>query len=138
MVIWIASCRASSVVDKGMSMRRQIFGSSSSNSMRSRATRSLTNLFRRSSLPPTRLMPGIGYRQPGLSERSSRGRCPPADHGGELFMLLVSGSTIQSRGHALNLGKLLDSSLHPQNRARVLVIVPKAVEFKIPTTAGFP
>ena len=29
MVIWITSCRASSVVDSGMSMRRQIFGSSS-------------------------------------------------------------------------------------------------------------
>ena len=40
MVIWIVSCRASSVVDKGMSMRRQIFGSSSCSSMRSRATRS--------------------------------------------------------------------------------------------------
>ncbi|MCY4499769.1 MAG: hypothetical protein OXC14_21110 [Rhodospirillaceae bacterium] len=29
MVIWIASCRVSSVADSGMSMRRQILGSSS-------------------------------------------------------------------------------------------------------------
>ena len=49
MVIWIASCRASSVVDSGMSMRRQIFGPSSCSSMRSRAIRSLTAPFRRSS-----------------------------------------------------------------------------------------
>ena len=55
MVIWIASCSASSVVDSGMSMRRQIFGSSSCSSMRSRATRSLTAPFRRSSIYPTRL-----------------------------------------------------------------------------------
>ena len=64
MVIWIASCRASSVVDKGMSMRRQIFGSSSCSSMRSRATRSLTAPFRRSSTYPTRLRTCIGHRQP--------------------------------------------------------------------------
>ena len=55
MVIWIASCKASSVVDKGMSMRRQIFGSSSCSSMRSRAIRSLTAPFRRSSILPIRL-----------------------------------------------------------------------------------
>ena len=60
MVIWIASRRASSVVDSGMSMRRQIFRSS----MRSRATRSLTAPFRRSSIYPTRLGTGIGHRQP--------------------------------------------------------------------------
>ena len=29
MVIWIASCKASSVADSGMSIRRQIVGSSS-------------------------------------------------------------------------------------------------------------
>ena len=32
--------------------------------------------------PPTRLMPDIGYRQPGLSGRASRGRNLPIDHRG--------------------------------------------------------
>ena len=64
MVIWTASCRASSVVDSGMSIRRQTFGSSSCSSMRSRATRSLTAPFHRSSIYPTRLKTGIGHRQP--------------------------------------------------------------------------
>ena len=64
MVIWIASCKASSVVDSGISMRRHIFGSSSCSSMRSRAIRSLTAAFRQPSLRPAGHRTGAGPRQP--------------------------------------------------------------------------
>ena len=117
MVIWIASCRTSSVVDKGMSMRRQIFGSSSCSSMRSLAIRSITAPFRRSSLPPTRLMPGIGYRQPSLSGRASRGQNLPIDHGGRSVYACFARMVVRACTKPANTSIVRNFSSFRRNKA---------------------
>ena len=71
-----------------MSMRRQIFGSSSCSSMRSLAIRSLTAPFRRSSNYPTRLRTGIGHRQPA--------QCMPNMTGSFRIWALVSSNRPRS------------------------------------------
>ena len=53
-------------------------------------------------------------------------------------MLLLPTRAVRSGEGPPNPAHFLDSSLYPQKRARAPVIVPKAVEFKLPTTAGFP
>ena len=53
-------------------------------------------------------------------------------------MLNLPTRAVRSGEGPLNPSHFLDSSLYPQKRARAPVIVPKAVEFKPPTTAGFP
>ena len=76
MVIRIAACSVSSIVYKGISIHRQIFGPSSRRSIRSRAISSLTALFRRSSGLPTRFESGVSHLQLSLSGRASRGSIP--------------------------------------------------------------
>ena len=53
-------------------------------------------------------------------------------------MLVLPTRAVRSGEGTPNTAHFLDSSLYPQKRARAPVIVLKAVEFKLPTTAGFP
>ena len=52
-------------------------------------------------------------------------------------MLVMSESAIRCGAGPPNLAKFLNSLLHPPKPARVPVIVPKPVEFKLQTTSGF-
>ena len=57
---------------------------------------------------------------------------------GNMFMLVLPTRAVRPGEGPPNPAQFLDSSLYPQKRARAPVIMPKAVEFKLPTTDGFP